>query len=61
MPVWRRGGFAGDEWLVLDDSAPVPAEGPIIVSLKRWLAEREALASRKGQVGVAVEAAQYCG
>jgi len=56
MALWRRGGFAEDSWTVLPDDAPVPAEGAIVVSLKRWLAEGEALAARKAPVGVAVEA-----
>ena len=56
MPVWRRGGFAGEEWVVLDDEAPAPGEGAIVVSLKRWLTERDALSSRLAPVGVALEA-----
>ncbi len=56
MALWRRGGFAEDSWTVLPDDAPAPAEGAIVVSLKRWLAEREALAARMAPVGVAVEA-----
>jgi uncharacterized protein (DUF934 family) len=56
MPLWRREGFVEDQWTVLDDEAPVPADGAIMVSLKRWLAERERLASCLGPVGVAVEA-----
>jgi uncharacterized protein (DUF934 family) len=56
MPLWRREGFAADEWVVLDDEAPPPREGAIVVSLKRWLTERDALSSRAAPVGVAVEA-----
>ena len=56
MPLWRREGFAEDEWVVLDDEAPTPGEGAIVVSLKRWLAERAALSSRTAPVGVALEA-----
>ncbi|HEY1454110.1 MAG TPA: DUF934 domain-containing protein [Roseiarcus sp.] len=56
MPLWRREGFAQDKWAVLDDEAPTPAEGSIVVSLKRWLAERDALSSRAAPVGVALEA-----
>jgi uncharacterized protein (DUF934 family) len=56
MPIWRREGFAEDEWVALDDEAPAPAQGAIVVSLKRWLAERHALSSRLGPVGVALEA-----
>jgi uncharacterized protein (DUF934 family) len=56
MALWRPGGFAEDAWTRLPDDAPVPTEGAVIVSLKRWLAEREALKARKAPVGVAVEA-----
>ncbi|HEX9169288.1 MAG TPA: DUF934 domain-containing protein [Roseiarcus sp.] len=56
MPLWRREGFVEDAWAVLGDDAPVPAEGAIIVSLKRWLVERDGLSSRAAPVGVAVEA-----
>jgi uncharacterized protein (DUF934 family) len=56
MPLWRREGFVDDEWTVLDDEAPVPPSGAMMVSLKRWLAEREALAPRSAPIGVAVEA-----
>jgi uncharacterized protein (DUF934 family) len=56
MPLWRREGFVEDDWVVLDDEAPAPAEGAIVVSLKRWLIERDALVSRAAPVGVALEA-----
>ena len=55
MALWRRGGFAEDDWTFVADDAPAP-EGPIVVSLKRWLAEGEALSARPAAVGVAVEA-----
>ena len=56
MPLWRRDGFTQDRWTFLGDEAPLPAEGRVVVSLKRWLSEREALASRAAPLGVAVEA-----
>jgi uncharacterized protein (DUF934 family) len=56
MALWRRGGFAEETFSRLADDAPAPPEGPVIVSLERWLAEREALAARNGPVGVAVDA-----
>ena len=56
MPLWRREGFVEDKWAFLGDEAPVPEEGAIVVSLKRWLAERESLSARAAPVGVAVEA-----
>jgi len=56
MPLWRREGFVEDRWAALDDEAPAPADGAIVVSLKRWLGERDALMSRRAPVGVALEA-----
>ncbi len=56
MVLWRREGFAEDAWAFLGDEAAAPGGGAIVVSLKRWLAERDALTARAGPVGVAVEA-----
>jgi uncharacterized protein (DUF934 family) len=56
MPLWRREGFVEDKWAFLGDEAPVPEEGAVVVSLKRWLAERETLSARSAPVGVAVDA-----
>ncbi len=56
MPLWRREGFGENEWILLADDALAPADGAIVISLKRWLAEREALSSRAAPVGVALEA-----
>ena len=56
MPLWRREGFVEDKWAFLGDEASLPEEGPIVVSLKRWLEQRETLSARVAPVGVAVEA-----
>ena len=56
MALWRTGGFAEDSFARLADDAAVPDAGAVVVSLKRWLAERDALAGRAASVGVAVEA-----
>ncbi len=56
MPLWRREGFVEDRWTFLGDEALLPEEGAVVVSLKRWLGERETLLSRAGPVGVAVAA-----
>ena len=56
MPLWRRDGFVEEGWTILVDDAPVPEDGQIVVSLKRWLAEREALKGRRAPVGVALDA-----
>jgi uncharacterized protein (DUF934 family) len=56
MPLWRREGFAEDEWISLADEAAAPPGGAIVVTLKRWLAERDALSLRQAPVGVALDA-----
>jgi len=56
MALWRDGGFVGDEWATLDDAAPLPATGGIIVSFARWSAENSALTKRADAVGVAIAA-----
>jgi uncharacterized protein (DUF934 family) len=56
MRLWRAGGFAHDVWTRLADDAPLSNDAAAIVSLKRWLAEREGLAGRASPVGVVVEA-----
>ena len=56
MPLWRRNGFVENEWIGIDDEAPIPPSGAIVVSLKRWLKDRDALSSREAPVGVALEA-----
>ena len=56
MPLWRRGAFAEDGWAFLADDEAAPEDGAIVVTLRRWLAERDALACRAAPVGVRVEA-----
>jgi uncharacterized protein (DUF934 family) len=43
-----------DPWIALEDGDDVPRRGDVIVSLARWRADREALRSRAGRVGLAV-------
>ena len=56
MALWRDGGFAEDLWTTLDDSAPIPDRGAIIVSFARWRADKAALEARADPVGVAIAA-----
>ena len=43
----------------LADDVRRPRDGAIVVSLKRWLAERDALSLRAAPVGVALEAGAH--
>ena len=53
MAIWRDGGFADDIWTTLDDSAPIPERGAIVVSFARWQADKATLriARRSGRRG----------
>ncbi len=53
MPTLIKGRrVVSDSWVFLADEALVPESGPVYVTLKRWLAERESLSARTAAVGV---------
>jgi uncharacterized protein (DUF934 family) len=54
VALWRTGGFADDIWTSVADGESVPATGAIIVTSRRWRAEREALTQRADPVGVSI-------
>jgi uncharacterized protein (DUF934 family) len=54
MALHREEGVVDDAWTRLDDDAPVPADGLIVVSFARLRAARAALLARGGGVGVAL-------
>jgi phosphoadenosine phosphosulfate reductase len=56
MALWRDGGFADDQWTTLDDSAPTPERGAIVVSFARWQAQKAVLETRADPVGLAIAA-----
>jgi len=56
MPLWRKEGFTENEWAFVADSEPLPPTGGAVVTLVRWIAERETLEGRNAPVGVAVPA-----
>lgn len=47
--------FVEDNFERIEDDAPVPATGSVLVSANRWLEEYDALAGRKEPVGVWIE------
>jgi len=53
MPLLRDGEFVEDGFITLDDEAPPPEKGGVIVSWERLQAEFEALKGRAGGLGVA--------
>jgi uncharacterized protein (DUF934 family) len=52
MPLVKGGKITGDAIVHVADEAPLPADGAILISAARFLAEAEVLASRVGQTGV---------
>jgi uncharacterized protein (DUF934 family) len=52
MPIIKNGQWAENPWTNVTDEDPVPANGAIIVSLKRFKAERDALLMRAAPLGV---------
>lgn len=53
MKIIRDRAIVEDDWGRLDDAAPLPASGNIIVSYARWQADKAALKTR-GRVGLAI-------
>jgi uncharacterized protein (DUF934 family) len=52
--IWRDGAFHVDQWQAAPDDGALP-DGSVVVSKKRWLAEREVLVVRDGLVGLRIE------
>ena len=52
MPLIKDGRLASDPWIAVGDDGALPATGAVIVSLARFLAEREALLRRGAPLGV---------
>lgn len=55
MVLIRDRVLADDDWQYVPDGAPLPPAGGAIISLRRWLAERETLAGRNSPIGVRLE------
>jgi uncharacterized protein (DUF934 family) len=53
-PVWRGSAFYTDTWVKAAESEPVP-DAPVILSKKRWLAERDGMAGRNAPLGLQLE------
>lgn len=58
MPLIKDGGLADDPWVSLADDAETPPEGPVIVTLARWRADRDRLAGRNQPLGVRLRSDQ---
>lgn len=52
MPLIKDGRIVADDWVPVPDGAPLATDAPVIVSLARWRAEREALLAEDRPLGV---------
>jgi len=52
--IWHNGAFRRDAWVRPQAEAELPG-GPVILPKKRWLAERDRLASRNAALGLQIE------
>lgn len=55
MPLWKAGAFVDNPWQVVPDGEAIPADAPVLVSLKRWRDEKPALAARNAPIGLVIE------
>ena len=58
MPLIKNGRLADDPWAALADDAVLPPTGPVIVSLSRFRAERDALLARGAPLGVRLKSSE---
>ena len=54
MALWKNGRFEADQYARVGDDEALP-DGAVLVSLKRFLAEKEALSSRNTPLGVLLQ------
>ncbi len=52
MPLIKGGEEVADAWVFAADGDALPAAGAVVVSLARWLAERDTLLARSDPLGV---------
>ncbi len=61
MPLLKDGKLINDPWTHIADEVAIPASGAVIVGLKRWRDERDALIKRKDPVGVRLQSDHTAG
>ncbi len=55
MPLIKDGAeVADDKWVRVEDDAPLPEDCHALISMTRWLEERDALSARNKPIGVAL-------
>ena len=58
MPLIEDGKLVEDGWVSVADDADLPANEPSIVSLDKWLVDREGLGRRNTPLGLRLKAGQ---
>ena len=58
MSLIKNNIIIRDTWIYIDDDTPLPAEGQVIVSLKRWQSERQLLIERQEPLGIRLKSAE---
>ena len=58
MSLIKNNIIIRDTWIYIDDDTPLPAEGKVIVSLKRWQSERQLLIERQEPLGIRLKSAE---
>ncbi|MHA1158015.1 MAG: DUF934 domain-containing protein [Alphaproteobacteria bacterium] len=52
MALWKNGEFIANEWRFVPDQRPLPPGVKALVTLQRWLGERDDLVARQTPVGL---------
>src|SRR3978361_2245812 len=52
MPLVKNGKISGDAFVQVADDAEIPADGAVLISAARFLADPETLSRRPGKLGV---------
>ena len=58
MAILKHGALQPNDWLTVADDAALPEGKPAVVSLDRWLKERETLLGRNAPLGVRLKSDQ---
>lgn len=59
MALIRKGELVADRFLDVSGAQAIPASGTIIVSLEQWLANLDALISRREPIGIRLRSDQH--
>ena len=58
MAILKHGALQPNDWLTVADDAALPEGKPAVVSLDRWLKERDTLLGRNAPLGVRLKSDQ---